>query len=636
MSRVISKMRDWLTSFARAREGNVAMMAGIALPVLLLMSAGAVDMHNFLRVKSELQDALDAAALAAARSPYTDAVNIQNVGMASMEANMANYFKPKLDGSVATFTLGGKDKVVGTATVNVKTLIANTFLPPYGKIFDDYLPVSVDTEVMRASRNVEVAIALDITYSMNQDMTALKSAAKELIGIVVQTEQSPYTSRVALVPYSAAVNMGSTYASKMRGTLAGATNISTLEWATAGRATVANSSVTLGGTNGNRTITMTSSGHGFTNTSNQWAVVTYGSGSSARELAVPVTYVSNTQITVPYAFNSRQSGSHYFQKCKYESCRARIATDGAHGLSNGELILVSNQTNTLGSNSVIAPVYSSTANELYISPTDWGTTASASGGTVACGRDGCATRVYEAYAGGYKTLPSTNCVSERAWVSNAPSEATPATGSWLGRAYMQTSGHYSCPAAEVMPLTHVKSSLESRINSMSANGTTAGQIGIENAWYMLSPNFEDIYSTGKPNPYNPAETIKAAVIMTDGEFNTPYCDGVARRMNPVDSTANSVLRDWYIDCAAGNLPAADIFKRSVDVCNAMKAKGIVIYTVGFNLDSSTGGAGIDTAVEVMRECATSAENFHFTTGGTNLQDAFRAIGRDITRLRIAR
>lgn len=635
MGRMISKVRDWLTSFARAREGNVAMMAGIALPVLLLMSAGAVDMHNFLRVKSELQDALDAAALAAARSPYTDAVNIQNVGMASMEANMGNYFKPKLTGSVATFTLGGKDKVVGSATVNVKTLIANTFLPPYGKIFDDYLPVSVDTEVMRASRNVEVAIALDTTYSMVSDMTDLKAAAKELINIVVQTEQSPYTSRVALVPYSAAVNMGS-YASSMRGTLTPATNISTLEWASADRKTVGSSSVSLGGTSGNRTITMTSSNHGFTNTTGQWAVVTYGSGGNARELAVPVTYVSSSQIRVPYAHNSRQSGNHYYQKCLYANCRVRISTSAAHGLSDGELIQISGHSNTLGSNSVITTVDSSSANELFIAPTDWGTTQSASGGTVICGRDGCATRVYEAYAGGYKSLPSTNCVSERAWINNAPSEATPASGAWLGRAYMQTSGHYSCPAAQVMPLTHLKDSLESRINSMSANGTTAGQIGIENAWYMLSPNFEDIYSTGKPNPYNPAETIKAAVIMTDGEFNTPYCDGVARRMNPVDSTANGVLRDWYINCSEGNLPAADIFKRSVEVCKAMKAKGIVIYTVGFNLDSSTGGAGIDTAVEVMRECATSAENFHFTTGGTNLQDAFRAIGRDITRLRIAR
>ncbi len=634
MSNVISKVRDWLTNFAKAREGNVAMMAGIALPVLLLVSAGAVDMHNFLRVKSELQDALDAAALAAARSPYTDAVNIQNVGMASMEVNMPQYYNGN-PGDVASFTLGGKDKVIGTATVQVKTLIANTFLPPYGKIFDDYLPVTVSSEVMRASRNVEVAIALDITYSMNNSMTSLKNAAKELVDIVVQTEQSPYTSRVALVPYSAAVNVGPSNAGMMRGNLRGQTNVSRVEWGNGSRVTVSRSNVSVSGSGTYRTaIFTTSSNHGMN--TDDWVVLTYGSGNSAKQYAAQITKTDNKKFTVTHEGSKITSGDYYYQRCLYDNCRARVTTASAHGLSVGEIVAVVNQSSTLGGSPVYGTVQSASANEYYLNPQKWGTTASATGGITYCGSDGCNTRVYERYAGGYQTLSSTNCVSERPWVNNAPSEATPAAGSYLGRAYMQNSGHYSCPAVEVLPLTHVKTTLTNRINAMTANGTTAGQIGIENAWYMLSPNFKSIYSTGQPNPYNPAETIKAAVIMTDGEFNTPYCDGVARRMNPVDSTANGVLADYYIACPDGNMPAADIFKRSVEVCKAMKAQGIVIYTVGFNLSNSEGGAGIDTAKEVMRECATSEENFHFTSSGTDLQNAFRAIGRDITRLRIAR
>lgn len=635
MNKLFNRVQGWLKGFARAREGNVAMMAGVALPVLLLMSAGAIDLHNFLRVKSELQDALDAASLAAARSPYTDQQRIQEVGMASMVANMPKYYLDN-PGDVATFTISGKDKIVGSATVQVKTLIANTFLPPYGQLFDDYIPVTVGSEVMRASRNVEVALALDITYSMNNSMNALKSAARELIGIVVQDAeaQSPYTSKVALVPYSAAVNMGATYANLTRGPLVGSQSITNLGWPAAASVSVNTNNVSVSGSGNSRTSTWTSNSHGLN--SNDWVLVRYTRSNTSFMYPAQITKINNNSFTV--AHDGSKGSSYIYRKCSYSNCDARLQVGAQHGMSAGKYIKIAGHNSSLGSNPIIGKVRSVDNTYLYVSLDAWGTNApnSANGGTFECGDDGCSTRIYDNTSGAQRELPGTNCVSERPWLNNKPHETTPGAGAWLGRAYMQTSGHYSCPAAEVMPLTSNKTALTQRVNSMVANGTTAGQIGIENAWYMLSPSFKSVYSSGQPNDYNPSETIKAAILMTDGEFNTPYCDGVARRMQPADSTANSVLSSWYINCPAGNMPAADIFKRSVEVCNEMKKQGIVIYTVGFALDSSTGGSGIDTAVEVLRECATSTENFHFTSSGTALEDAFRAIGRDITRLRIAR
>lgn len=204
-----------LQRFGRSQRGNVAMMAGIALPMLLMISAGAIDLHHAAKVRSELQDALDAATLAAARSNHTAAADVQRVGMASLQANMPNYFKDN-PGDVASFLLASKYEVQATATVQVKTIIANVFLPPYGKLFDDYLPMSASSQVLRASRNVEVAIALDLTGSMENYMRDLRAAAKELVGIVVQGDQEIFTTRVALVPYAAGVNAGQ-YADAMRG-----------------------------------------------------------------------------------------------------------------------------------------------------------------------------------------------------------------------------------------------------------------------------------------------------------------------------------------------------------------------------------------------------------------------------------
>ena len=115
--------------------------------------------------------------------------------------------------------------------------------------------------------------------------------------------------------------------------------------------------------------------------------------------------------------------------------------------------------------------------------------------------------------------------------------------------------------------------------------------------------------------------------MTDGEFNAPYCQDVAANTG---GRSNS-----RINCSATN---GEPFAQSEKMCAAMKDAGVIVYTVGFNLGSSRGRLGIvDTAADVMEVCATSKDkHFFLANSGTDLKDAFQAIGRDITRLRIAR
>ena len=123
----------------RQTQGNVALMFAIALPILMMITLGAIDLHQASKVKAELQDALDAAALAAARSIYADDANINRVGMAALKANMPRYFQAG-SADTANFVLSN-NRVTGEARVNVKVLVANGFLPPYGKLPDDHLPV---------------------------------------------------------------------------------------------------------------------------------------------------------------------------------------------------------------------------------------------------------------------------------------------------------------------------------------------------------------------------------------------------------------------------------------------------------------------------------------------------------------
>ena len=77
-----------------------------------------------------------------------------------------------------------------------------------------YLSASLTTEAViaaggNAGSNLEVSLMLDTTGSMSgQKIEDLKLAAKDLIDIAVWADQSQYTSKIALAPFSSRVNVG--------------------------------------------------------------------------------------------------------------------------------------------------------------------------------------------------------------------------------------------------------------------------------------------------------------------------------------------------------------------------------------------------------------------------------------------
>ena len=159
-------LRSFTRRVANDARGNVAMLFGLSLPVLILMTVGGVDIHRASTVRVNLQDALDAAALSAARSPYTAPADIQRVGLTSLRANLKAYPNITLREADTSFVLNSDAVVIASSKVDVKTLVANLFLPPYGQFMDDYLPVGAHSEVDRSSKNIEVGLVLDITGSM--------------------------------------------------------------------------------------------------------------------------------------------------------------------------------------------------------------------------------------------------------------------------------------------------------------------------------------------------------------------------------------------------------------------------------------------------------------------------------------
>ena len=172
-----------------------------------------------------------------------------------------------------------------------------------------------------------------------------------------------------------------------------------------------------------------------------------------------------------------------------------------------------------------------------------------------------------------------------------------------------TSSDYSCPSAEIVPLTTKKDTLKSEIDAFSAGGCTAGHLAIAWSYYMLSPKWAAAWPEGSdPEAYDKAGVSKYAIIMTDGEFNTFETGGYS-----CSSYSGASWSETYAE----------------NLCSAMKNSGIKIYSIAFAAGSS--------AETLMKKCASTSAGeklYYNATDEADLKAAFLEIARDIKGLRL--
>jgi len=204
-------------------------------------------------------------------------------------------------------------------------------------------------------------------------------------------------------------------------------------------------------------------------------------------------------------------------------------------------------------------------------------------------------------AGG-ATAPG-GCVYERSDTSYQDTDNYP-----MGLSVLKTKSDLpsasNCPGAQVLPLTDDKALLKSKVDTFTTGGSTAGHLGTAFSWYLLAPDWSGIWPTSaSPAAYKDGKTIKVAILMTDGEYNT---------VGGKNSGSNATTSAQF----------------AVDTCNGMKAEGIVVYTVGFKLNQSA-------AIATMNTCASSAGNAYLASNGAALKQAFKSIAENITQLRLS-
>src|ERR1700744_3820694 len=120
MRNLLSKLRlpNFLARFGQDRRGVSAIAFAISFAVLTPMALGVFDVYMSGEQRGKLQDALDAAALYAAKSSATDPPGVNAIGTKALGANLQLIHGATLNSS--NFTLvpsNGDTKVVATAQV---------------------------------------------------------------------------------------------------------------------------------------------------------------------------------------------------------------------------------------------------------------------------------------------------------------------------------------------------------------------------------------------------------------------------------------------------------------------------------------------------------------------------------------
>ena len=200
----------------------------------------------------------------------------------------------------------------------------------------------------------------------------------------------------------------------------------------------------------------------------------------------------------------------------------------------------------------------------------------------------------------------------------------------------------------IVPFSQDATSLKSTVTSLQARANTAIHLGMKWGVSMLDPTFRPIVTAmiannkvdpefaGRPVAYNDPETLKTIVLMTDGQnvdtyrisdefYSTPSQIAHWDRYQLFFFTNNYIDRDIDQNYYYKKFTATQADTMLQSICDAAKAEGILVWTIGFEVSNHAAGE--------MLDCASSPSHF-FRVEGVELSEAFASIARQINQLRL--
>lgn len=202
LNRIAIHLRPFVLEM-KAQGGGIAIMTALVAFPLILATALAIEYSRVTYVETRLKIAVDASAIAGARY---DLATAQQTALRFFKANFPDGFMNITATPVVT-VLNNNSRI----RVSVNTKVPAVLGLIIGQT--DY-NISTATEVDRQTTRLEVAMVLDTTGSMadNNKIRSMRTAASNFVdilsGVATNTQQLNPTIYISLVPYVAAVNIG--------------------------------------------------------------------------------------------------------------------------------------------------------------------------------------------------------------------------------------------------------------------------------------------------------------------------------------------------------------------------------------------------------------------------------------------
>ena len=200
-----TSLQSTVSRFAKDRSGNFALMFAAASTGIVLSAGFAVDVTQMLSARAELRQALDAAIMSTALD-----ISRNKVSEADAKTRLELFFRSNINSKrysdATTFLTDVKVDPVKNIISAAATTDYTLAFPVFGA--DKTKKISTSSAGQYRQRMVEVSMVLDVTGSMGgQKIMDLKTAAKA--GVKAFLDNGYGNTRVAVVPYSLSVNVGS-------------------------------------------------------------------------------------------------------------------------------------------------------------------------------------------------------------------------------------------------------------------------------------------------------------------------------------------------------------------------------------------------------------------------------------------
>ena len=213
----------------------------------------------------------------------------------------------------------------------------------------------------------------------------------------------------------------------------------------------------------------------------------------------------------------------------------------------------------------------------------------------------------------------------------------------------------------ITPLIASKTDVQAAIDEMLPwhRGGTMANLGLAWGWRVLSPEWRGMWGGDTPNDlpkgYNEPNSTKAVILLTDGvnqwydwpgkkwtisgedhysgipgsnKYPGSHDNDFKATWPGADYTSYGRLSEGRLGTTSNGAAKTEINNRMLELCTAMKAQGIVIYTITFQLG--------DTATQQLyRDCATNEEFYFNSPSNADLQQVFVHIADELSSLRLA-